>query len=341
MTKPHHDSNLDILRSIAVLSVFFAHLLRFAPHFDVSAHGAQQVSLGMAGVLIFFVHTSLVLMQSLERTGKELADWPLAKYFYIRRAFRIYPLSVCVILISIALSIPSNPLVQYRSYRLGWALSNLLLIQNITLAKNVSDPMWSLPYELQMYLVLPILFLGLRASAGHLRLLVVYGGGVLVSMIHWVFQFVPCFLSGVIAYDLLKTVQPRFRAWLWTPTVLAIVAIFTITPDSNAKWKWGSTCMFVGLSLPMFHQNTGAIATAAARIAKYSYGIYLCHLPLMWLFDCKLTLPDLQRPVFVVIATGIASGACFHAIEHPLIRVGTRIAAWKPAKPKSLSASPF
>jgi peptidoglycan/LPS O-acetylase OafA/YrhL len=173
VTRPHQDSNLDILRSIAVLSVFVTHLYRFDPYLYNSGYQVQHVALGRVGVLIFFVHTTLVLMQSLERTGKKLAGWPLTRYFYIRRVFRIYPLSVSLIVISIACSIPSNPLAPYRSYRLGWALSNLLLIQNITMARNISDPMWSLPYEVQMYLMLPILFLGLQASAGRLRLVLV------------------------------------------------------------------------------------------------------------------------------------------------------------------------
>src|SRR5438045_2701232 len=96
-----HDPNLDILRSIAVLSVFLAHALQVVagckPH-EYLAYGIDTSSLGRIGVLIFFVHTSLVLLRSLERTGANLSGWSLIRYFYVRRAFRIYPLSSCLIL---------------------------------------------------------------------------------------------------------------------------------------------------------------------------------------------------------------------------------------------------
>ena len=48
------------------------------------------------GVLMFFVHTSMVLMLSLERT--RLSGRALFGAFYLRRAFRLYPFSMaCVI----------------------------------------------------------------------------------------------------------------------------------------------------------------------------------------------------------------------------------------------------
>src|SRR5690242_10083259 len=105
MVKVGQDSNLDVLRSVAVLSVFLTHALQvmagntFGDHL---AYGMDTYSLGRIGVLIFFVHTSLVLMESLERTATKLCGWPLIRYFYIRRAFRIYPLSIFLILLAMA-----------------------------------------------------------------------------------------------------------------------------------------------------------------------------------------------------------------------------------------------
>ena len=60
MTRGHDSANLDLLRATAVLFVLAFHLLLF---FDVKAPGPFQLhSLGHWGVLLFFVHTSLVLM---------------------------------------------------------------------------------------------------------------------------------------------------------------------------------------------------------------------------------------------------------------------------------------
>src|SRR5580704_7033323 len=100
MKSSSHDSNLNILRSIAVLAVFVSHALQVMARCRLGegrAYGVDTFALGRVGVLLFFVHTSLVLMQSLERT--KLGGWPLMRHFYIRRAFRIYPLSVCLVLL--------------------------------------------------------------------------------------------------------------------------------------------------------------------------------------------------------------------------------------------------
>ena len=81
--------NLDLLRTVAVTLVFVDHLAGAA---DFRGLG----DIGRLGVLIFFVHTSLVLMLSLERLG--LSGFRLYFTFLVRRIFRIYPLSILVVL---------------------------------------------------------------------------------------------------------------------------------------------------------------------------------------------------------------------------------------------------
>jgi peptidoglycan/LPS O-acetylase OafA/YrhL len=335
VSKVSQDSNLDILRSIAVLAVFLTHALQVISGSSLYEHfsyGVDTFALGRSGVLIFFVHTSLVLMQSLERTGKKLSGWSLVQYFYIRRAFRIYPLAIFLILFSITLSVPPDAMgTPYEWRGVRWVAANILLIQNITYDEQVSGPLWSLPFEVQMYLILPILFLLLRGARGSGRLiLVVYSTGVLIGRygkFHRLVMFLPCFLAGVIAYKLLGTVRPRLRSWLWCPAVIGAVTLYVATPYSDENW-WKNTalCLAVGLLIPWFQRDNGAIGIAASQVAKYSYGIYLCHTPLMWLIYRKLTIPGWQRAILLVMATGACSMACYHVIEHPLIQIGTRVA---------------
>jgi peptidoglycan/LPS O-acetylase OafA/YrhL len=334
------NSNLDILRSVAVLAVFAAHALQMIAGRkpgEYFAYGVDTYSLGQIGVLIFFVHTSLVLMQSLKRTATNLFGWSLIEHFYIRRAFRIYPLSFCLILLSIAFSIPPNALGGPYTWRgVKWALANVLLIQNIAGVSPVASPLWSLPYEVQMYIILPLLFLALRAQKGSAGLVLIYCDGLLLTLFHPLFRYLPCFLAGVIAYKLLETVRPRFRAWLWCPAIIGAVVLYVSTQYCYAgSLKDVLICLIVGVLIPLFQQNCGAIATIASHIAKYSYGIYLCHTPVLWLLYRKLTIPDWQRPVWLLIVTGIVSLACYHAIEHPLIEIGTRLANRVSAKPRA------
>ena len=69
--------NLDLLRACAVVSVVAEHALLA---FGIQTVGYWQVRwMGIVGVLLFFLHTTLVLMWSLERRPETLD-------FYIPRA---------------------------------------------------------------------------------------------------------------------------------------------------------------------------------------------------------------------------------------------------------------
>ena len=85
--------NLDILRAIAVLLVLIGHL--FLYNYQQKPYTDLFSIMGRTGVLIFFVHTSYVLMYSIDRLfekHKNLRE--VVTTFYIRRLFRIYPLAI-------------------------------------------------------------------------------------------------------------------------------------------------------------------------------------------------------------------------------------------------------
>jgi peptidoglycan/LPS O-acetylase OafA/YrhL len=81
--------------------------------------------------------------------------------------------------------------------------------------------------------------------------------------------------------------------------------------------------------LPLFRQIRANWLVASSRvIAKYSYGIYLMHsfaivLGLNILRDHSLGLRLLVEAVSLVVLTGLG----YHLLEHPLIRIGAKLAA--------------
>ena len=91
------ERNLDILRAIAVLFVLTDHLSNTQ---QWRLYGIRHEVVGHAGVLLFFVHTSLVLMLSLDREmeGARSSRSRIYLAFLVRRFFRIYPLSVVTVL---------------------------------------------------------------------------------------------------------------------------------------------------------------------------------------------------------------------------------------------------
>jgi len=148
-------NNLDILRSVAVLSVVGAHTSNALGH-DTNV----EWHFGQLGVLVFFVHTALVLMLSMDRMGEQ----SIIGRFYVRRAARIYPLAIFCVLISYLLSLGSYllSLGWFAQYNFFDFITNLMLTQNLFYRPDMVPALWTLPLEVQMYVVLPLLFIRLR-----------------------------------------------------------------------------------------------------------------------------------------------------------------------------------
>src|SRR5271157_2885872 len=98
-------TNLDVLRASAVLLVFVNHIL------CMTRTGSAVLNDGIArfGVILFFVHTSCVLMGSMGSLVAAGKGWSLR--FYVRRIFRLYPLSIVLVLLAVAVGSPMKPWV--------------------------------------------------------------------------------------------------------------------------------------------------------------------------------------------------------------------------------------
>src|SRR5579859_6702695 len=158
-TSSSESANLDLLRSVAVLFVVAFHL---ALYFGVVRPEQRGLySLGHWGVLMFFVHTSLVLMRSLARLRQRFPGESLFLEFMVRRCFRLLPLSSFAVLVIALFHLPVGHLDKGHflagSTRSVDVLANLLLVQNLTKIESIEAPLWSLPFEMQMYLVLPLI----------------------------------------------------------------------------------------------------------------------------------------------------------------------------------------
>lgn len=103
-----------VISTSCVLAQYFRLLYRISLRYTLDIY-TQQLSwhLGQIGVLAFFVHTSLVLMLSLERMGH--SD-NLVASFYIRRCLLIDFLNVVCVLVTYWLRLPSGPLENPESW---------------------------------------------------------------------------------------------------------------------------------------------------------------------------------------------------------------------------------
>ena len=279
--------SLDVVRAIAVLCVLVDHVI-----VAQTGETAALWALGRVGVLLFFVHTSLVLMSSLERHRDGTAR------FYVRRAFRIFPLAIVTVLVVVGFGLPTAVIAGQGSAAAptpSMLLANLTLTQNLTGAQDAIGPLWSLPLEVQMYALLPFCFLvalsGVRAVV---RLV-----GIAIAL--WLIQ--------------------RTNPHLWRANVLAFGPVFLL---GVLCYAWLGTHRIADLAVSW-------ITRAAAVIAEYSYGIYLLHVPALGVaFVWGKHFPVVaQWGAFAALLVGLPFAA-YHGIEQPGIALGSRLAAWIP-----------
>ena len=328
--------NLDLMRTCAVLFVLGFHLLLY---FQITVPGPLNFhALGQWGVLMFFVHTSFVLALSLERQAEGGLGRQLFRPFIIRRLFRILPLSLFVICSVELCRLPVGHLRngQFLAVPLHWPglLANLFLVQNLTHGESATAPLWSLPYEMQMYFLLPALFLFVRGhrtvlpllglwlvafyALRHMPALARYGVPDLIA-------YVPCFLPGFIAYKFMAGARIRLPAIVW-PLALAGITIFYLQSPSDLRGAIG--CLLLGFAIPHVAQVSQAgVVKGSQLVARYSYGIYLTHFIALWLaFQAFRGLPSFGQWIAFALLICAIPLVLYHALEAPMIQWGRCLA---------------
>jgi len=338
-----NSANLDFLRSVAVLLVYVTHFHGIytgtAVKWDFFWH------IGQLGVLMFFVHTCLVLMRSLEQSNLQGAE--LFTTFYVRRIFRLYPLSIVCVLIAYIIDLHWEP-------RNLWP--NLTLTQNLFFTKQpvfppILTPLWSLPLEMQMYVALPALFLLLRRRPMKL-LAALWLMSLPLAIIQpqlgerfEILKFAPCFLGGIVAWCLTgqRTIS-RLSGWLWPFAITAVSIIWMTSTERYLPLHIAGFGVCLGIAIPCFHEIPWPkVQTVSRVIARYSYGIYLSHFAIQLFcftspeyphFRVIHQLPRLlhfARPVHLALCFGLSvliPVLLYHFLESPGIRLGQRVSCW-------------
>lgn len=320
--------NLDVLRALAVTFVVVSHVLIDNSLAQIGSYRAQ--TLGTLGVMIFFVHTCLVLMRSLARQDVAVSRGAAALSFLVGRIFRIYPLSVFVVLVLATVG-GSGPYPHPTPLGL---VSNILLIQNLTGSASITPVLWSLPFEVQMYLFLPALYWWTGASPrrGWRRVLALWGASVLLVGVFWrcgvnfdLIKFFPCFLPGVLAYTM-RHAPCRWPARLlfaWVGLAALVYPLLVGLGASATVLSW-VICLSLGALIPLCSDVETAWLTAGASVvARYSYGVYLVHVSVLDLaFHRFKGLPPGLAWLLFVGGVAALSYAAYHMVEKPGIGFG-------------------
>jgi peptidoglycan/LPS O-acetylase OafA/YrhL len=156
-----HLPALDGLRGLAILLVLTEHFVRLQPTTVVERLVSRGAAVGWVGVDLFFALSGFLITGILlEAKGGER----FFRNFYLRRAFRIFPLYYgCLVLVFVVLphlGVLGADQTRNLLHTQGWFwsyLSNVMIARAGSLSASPMEHFWSLAVEEQFYLVWPLI----------------------------------------------------------------------------------------------------------------------------------------------------------------------------------------
>jgi peptidoglycan/LPS O-acetylase OafA/YrhL len=307
-----HTPALDGVRGIAILLVLFHHFTLFDPVTSVGAWMGFVALLGWCGVDVFFVLSGFLI------TGILIDARGSRQYFtsfYARRVLRIFPLYYLIVFLSFIvlarfpwwhdLLVGSDDIAQWPYWTY---LVNFAIAERGDFKHGVLDVAWSLAIEEQFYLLwpavvrlLPLKFLGWVCGAIVL-VVPIMRSIVLDAQAHPVEAYVlphlradALALGALLAWLSRRNVLQDLRPLGPLACIGGAAGAVWCAVESGSPWWWEPLTQRLGYSLFAL-AGGGLVLLAVTRettsvwqrflragwlraFGKYSYCIYLIHLP--------------------------------------------------------------
>jgi len=357
----HRFRQLDSLRGIAALAVYFSHYIGILPH-RLTPHIISVTPVGMlfngyAAVMFFFVLSGFVLSLPYVNHDKPIS----LTAFYIKRVFRIYPVLIFAIIFSVVIKLylydkeaMAASQIWFKSYwAWDWSTQNIhtiirtffLLGPNFN-SRLIDPPVWSLVVEIQMSSLLPF-FIRIASRNGvllNIALLIVIGFLTYQSS-NWALSV---FYMGILMAkykDVILSAMVNWNRWV----LIAIATIAYIMYDNNYVFLYtyiklspdnkmlinlfGAFSSGVLMLIIMAQKNISRFLEHRVFIfmGNISYSFYLIHMPLLISFASIFTYRFVFSPGYIFLAsvtTAVTiSYLMFITIERPFQSIGKQIAA--------------
>jgi peptidoglycan/LPS O-acetylase OafA/YrhL len=361
---------LDLLRAAAIMMVICAHgFVVLYPHFGdalgVFGHG------GFYGVELFFVLSGFLIGQILIRAGNDLARAGNVAVFYVRRWFRTLPLFFLFLIVNVVFErlFRAHPVGVSEALSHGFFLRNLTGFHMTFFPES-----WSLAIEEWFYLLFPAaLCLGLKLTRRFdpAFLTTAFGFLAFSTIARMVTAPDPAVtwseeLRMVVIYRFDALMIGMIGAWLslrfpetWRRSarltalagILILIAMYaTLWRFENGHLAFGDDNYFartfrfsfvsLGFALLLPWASGWKLAgenfsgTAVRKIALWSYGLYLVHLPMFLLVtrahfgaDTPLSLPKALLSFALQIGGAILlSAILYRFFEAPCTRLREKAA---------------
>jgi peptidoglycan/LPS O-acetylase OafA/YrhL len=339
------EPQLDGLRAIALLSVFYSHFW------------GENSDLGHIGVRFFFVLSGFLITNILLAT-KERDDRATGiVVFFIRRAARIWP--PYFLLLAFCGFAAGALQLRMMHQSLPW---HALFLSNIWYATHGPDPwalrhLWTLAVEEQFYLIWPFVVLALPEHfllklCGALVLGVVPYRIIALAMgkvelgLALPFDSVDALAAGA-ALSLLSErgwSVPRWLVSLSIPVGLAgLVTLAAFETGDFMEWVVIETALLLPLTVIVALASKGQFLKILANrfvsgLGRISYGAYLYHLPIWAVFislSTRLGVLDVSRSPLTMLVVGgssvLAAFVSWVVVERPVMAWSKRLTSRVPA----------
>jgi peptidoglycan/LPS O-acetylase OafA/YrhL len=325
------------LRGAAVLAVLLHHLSFYCPVNSAFAERLKNVLYGgWCGVDLFFVLSGFLITGILLDT-KHAENYFRA--FYARRALRILPayyaaLTILVLaakgsaVLDAALPLRQNRILYFFYLNNWWAL------MHGKWSPNILGHFWSLAVEEQFYLFWPLMpwllprqKVALVAIAGFvlapvIRVVLYAHWGAIRDIVENPICRMDTLLMGALLAGIVRSSKDAKRCRQLLP-FLALALAGTIAAASSSDSARAELLIFSALALAFGSVVletflTRNLSTKLQRIlcfpplrflGKYSYGMYLYHIPLLWVWvTCVPALKPMQSlPAFILFSCGVTA----------------------------------
>ncbi len=345
-------TELDGLRGLAALTVFFSHTVGLFPGSDSFA--AQRTPLhilwdGAAAVTFFFLLSGYVLVLPFVGNKRRKID---AVGFIVKRFFRLYPAYWCALAFALLLryiTLQHNHLGMLSPWANGlWQFPvtmKLVITQFLMLVPGIEthgiDPViWSLVIEMKISLIFPaIIFLVQRTPRIRYALFILAGLAIICPLLRS-FAVLPIFTAG--AY--MAKYSAPLRDWIAPKSnFVKALALFVALGFYGAptflrlgdQWNSGDFLTAAGaailllLSLHWRPLSCFTTSNSVHFLGSVSYSFYLIHLPIL-LAVASALYPLLHSILLCAAAALILSLALsklmYDWVEMPMVRFGREAA---------------
>lgn len=332
-------NNFDLIRLFAAMQVLIAHskwqlgIKSFLPLLGL-----------FPGVLMFFTISGFLVFSSIERNNN-------IKQYFLNRFLRIYPaLWVCIIVTIAFILFTSNLTVkEYISFDfITWVGAQFTLFQfwtpDILRSWGFGTPngsLWTIPVEIQFYILLPIILLIFKRIKPFfiLSVFIIFsiGANLLLTFLESIdtsnvfvklyrvsiFPYLYSFIFGMILYKYWSVVKKFIegKALLW----LLLFFVYCIMTKSFPSYQPANPLGFISnLLLSVLTISMAFTVPKLNHILRgndISYGLYIYHMPILNVFVTFNLKGDIKYLWMVLITTYIFAILSWALIEKRILQL--------------------